>query len=74
MDLRIVISGVYDIGDIELSGSLLRELVKNRPIVSEALNNSLLFRNRMRIRLFYPLRQGWPTGGPRGKHMRPLVI
>jgi len=73
MDLRIATSGVYDISDINLSGSLLREVVKNRQIISEAVNNSLLFRNRMRVRLFYPLRQGWPTGGPRGKHMRPLV-
>jgi hypothetical protein len=73
MDLRIATSGVCEISDIDLSGSLLRELVKNRPIISEAVNNSLLFRNRMQVRLFCPLRQGWPTGGPRGKHMRPLV-
>jgi hypothetical protein len=71
MDLRIATSGVYDISDIELSELLLGELVKKRPLITEAINKSLPFRNRVRIRLFYPLRQGWP---PRGKHMQPLVI
>jgi len=68
---RIATSGVYDISDIELSEFLVGELVKKRPLITEAINISLPFRNRMRIRPFYPLRQGCP---PRGKHLRPLVI
>jgi len=71
MDLRIATNGVYDISDIELSDFLRGKLVKNRQLINEAVNNSLPFRNRMRIHLFYPLRQVWP---PRGEHMRPLVI
>jgi hypothetical protein len=73
VDLRIAISGVYDISDIELLDSLLRELVKNRQLITEAVNNSLPLEIGCEYVCFYPLRQGWSTGGLRGKHMRPFL-